>query len=1678
MRKSKFLKALGFLIALIPFTSTACSYKMPVLNNPKYLLTGEQSGTDTDFVYYSINNDTEYAVALRETKLSSGGTFTIESEYNGKPVTGIWRNAFYNSKCTGVVIPNSITVIDYEAFMNSKIKTITIPASVTDIGEAAFYSSKSLTKVVIQNSTTTSESSSACSCSEDTGGGGGERTYSTLKVIPSFCFFNCVALKELVLPQSIEEIEYEAFNNCISLFSTLAFMNIKAIRSRAFQDCKALKKVYISSSFFERDTDENPIGIIEEKAFENCNSGLEFFLVGDTDDVEDWNDLARNANWNRKSEFSAPGNQILPDATGTNRYTYHITASGASYTNDWIYTVDLNGDVEIASYIGPTDIENEPVTFLTIPNELPSGSGNYVRRIALNALDSVKANLVRLYLPTTLQRIENGMFGSGYTNLIVIDDNSSAKCTDDQTKVDAEVDLTPRIILNDITDLEVIGNSAFVNMPKLGLIKTLYLPYSLKAVGAYAFGKNTVHMKSVKDFKWDYDDELSALKVIGREAFYKLGNGDSNASQGVTRGIHRDYLAADGTHNYELTTLVIPRTFEHFGITSTDNTTYNLGGSETDDSNFGISAFAGCPLLEKVVFRGSKYDAVTVSTTDDSNTFNLIIPSYTFVMEESLRTVIFEERVGKNILFYTANGTYRPCIGWSTGKASNDFSGDPGIQTIVLPNKKTNIRFQNFALQGNSRGAIYLSAGTGTGDKINGSTGTGIDTITEAIANPAAGSKGINDASVKEWRTIGDEGFYAGNYPGYCFASNATNQSTTKENYFGIDQKMPMYGSVLYQDKITDKSGAELDVIVGHGNANEFIIKDKCAFVTSGNKATMTKYLFDRHDSSFTGTAKVPATVTKTGGSTCTVNVIGASAFSAAYCDSTSYKNHNNYANLTEVLIPNTVATIDEYAFMRAYGVTKVSGYNPSTNASTDYVMPTSLTRINKHAFAFCNVEKVLNIPDSCLFYENTKTTGDYETSVFANNFALRKVTFGNSGATSSTNYTTTTYTHSGSSETYTSAIYSTAAPTYNASSLLIVLNRDSADYHVTSADFADITTTFNEASVTWGEFNGQYASKYLYGAFKMCYWIDSLVIGTAVNASINQPLISGIHKNNGTELIYLNKAYDFTPYTSNLKAVSLTAVEVGGALTLSTPPYSFEGCENLVSIKLPKAEGAFVPEGLFSFIENEDVKFIVPSNAAGTTFKECDEGELDLSYTGYAGIEANAFKSTNLTKVIAPITTDFTINQDAFGSCQNLTEFDLSNVTGTIYLNGAFRGSKIASNLFDFGSAFVEFGEETFKGCNFSDDTVNSGTFTFPVKTRVIGKSCFESSTVKKVTADGNLVNLKRVAADNASGKNNDGRDPEGLKAADGDSAGTFKQIGDYAFYLCTSLADFDFSKFNELERIGHYAFSMNDKLNNEKCILNQDQGVTPTASNIICTGGIINLPSSITNIGAGAFNASNITRVIINSSHILLEHGGEYTQYDKNADPRLFVNKGCHQFRNCPELLSVFFSNPDCTWDNPYLTKGDGGQENFFSNCGKIQYITLPTDFLLQNPKFTVNPPQDNQSKRPDSMMYMSNASMKVYLYHSAKSVNWGSSPAINDYWHRIKSGTIVPLVFYVHDNSDVVKLVGSTYSEINASSEYWTVINGEAVYLGMKNSIAADGTVTFTTGYIADSTHVYHP
>ena len=1676
MKLRKIIKTICFLLIATPICGSCGRSNSSFNHKPNYLLTGSKVGEDAsgDYEYYSIDGEDTYAVGLKKESKNKSTLGAFPTEYNGRQVTGIWRSGFHNSQCTSISIPSGITVIDYEAFMESKISSITIPATVSEIGEAAFYSCKSLTKAVIQNSTSSSQESSACSCVQSSGEGSGSSTPSSLQTIPAFCFFNCHELKEVVFPESIKTIGEEAFHNCKKLYSTLAFMSIETIGYRAFQGCSALTKIYISSSFFEKDANDNPVGVIGEKAFDGCNSSLLFYLVGEESDVEDWLDDSANADWNQKNALVAPGAQIAAGASSSTRYTYYLPGAnaGAKYTNDWIYTIDQNNDVDISSYIGPTQINGVPIKFITFPNDLPNGSGNYVRSIAKDALDTVRGSLERIYLPKNLRRIEAEMFNSSYTNLIVVDDNT--KCSTDEENIAGGQILKGRVVLNGLTDLEVIGKSAFVNMPHLADVKKLYLPYSLKGVGSFAFGSSSAngkHMKGVTDFRWDYDDTKSALKVIGREAFYELGRTDNNAN--ITSGsVYQAYLdSSSNNHNYELTTLIIPRTFEHFGITSTDITTYGLTGleAEASDANFGISSFAGCPLLEKVVFKGSKQSTIQTNPDTsyyDTDTYNLVLPGKTFAMDGSLRTVVFEERVNKHIVFHTKGGlSSETVIGWSSGKANNDFSGDPTLQTLVLPNKYTTLQIQNYAFQCNSRGAIYFSAASNNG-KIKGHTDSSVIT---AINNPTTnGNKSLSS----DWKTIGKDNTSIG----YNFIN---------QNRFGLDQQMPTYYSVLYQDPILD------DVIVGNGNTNLYLEKNKCAFVTNGSTdATMTNYLYDRHDSGFTGTATVPDVV---GDNNLRVTKIGDSAFSAAYCDNktNNYKNDNLHKDLTAVIIPNTVKTIGAYAFMRAYGVTSVS------TSSGEYIMPTALTSIGRNAFSFCNVKKVLKIPDNCLFYENSNVTNietTYTTSVFSNNFSLRQVTFGTSGATSNAKYVTTTYQHTGAQDNgqyYTSAIYSTSSVTKNKNRLLIVLNRDIGNDRLAQSSDLDIISVQNGDD--YGEFNGRYGysdssvTNYLYGAFKMCYWIKALVVGTSNTYNsqtgidtLNQPLISGIYNstNNNGEIVYLAKSYDFTSNTANLETVSF-----GDSTTISTPPYSFAGCENLTSITLPRVVGARIPAGLFASIENENVIFRVPSDSTGNNFKNCAAGVLDLQYTGYSGIDAEAFKCTHITQVIAPepadgvTPNDFVIDTDAFADCSNLTSVDFHYVTGTVTMKAAFRGSTIPSNLFNFGStALIEFGDETFKDC-----TLSGGSFNFPAKTAEIGNSCFENcSSLETVTADAVLTHLKKITY--ANGKPQDNNQIYDSELASNqitisygnlvEDRGGYKQIGNYAFYMCYNLKSFDFSKFAGIERIGHYAFSMCNSLSGSNL---SPAGGTNLGNNnkaCICTNGIVDLPPSLTNIGVGAFSCSLITDVRINSTEMRFERGKDFT-----IDTRCQINRGGHQFENCSELLTVTFTVSDCEWTTPYIAKSSGNtqaQDNFFSACKKLQRVYMTSDFEISHWEDKDNP---GNNFRPDSMVWTSSKDMRFYLYHTL--ADWDGK-AVCRYWHNTGE-TSNNLVFYVNNSTEMTTYNNGTYTLRipNSTQQFWTKINGNVVLLGTATGVnATTGEVTFSSGYKATLSGITNP
>ncbi|MDE6613224.1 MAG: leucine-rich repeat domain-containing protein [Clostridia bacterium] len=111
----------------------------------------------SDFNYREIkrgSNTIAYSVSGADDKEYTD--ITIPSSYNGKPVTEIDRNAFYqDSTLTGVTIPDSVTTIGNFAFYYcNKLSTVSISNGVNLIGESAFSSCSSLTEIQIPSSVT------------------------------------------------------------------------------------------------------------------------------------------------------------------------------------------------------------------------------------------------------------------------------------------------------------------------------------------------------------------------------------------------------------------------------------------------------------------------------------------------------------------------------------------------------------------------------------------------------------------------------------------------------------------------------------------------------------------------------------------------------------------------------------------------------------------------------------------------------------------------------------------------------------------------------------------------------------------------------------------------------------------------------------------------------------------------------------------------------------------------------------------------------------------------------------------------------------------------------------------------------------------------------------------------------------------------------------------------------------------------------------------------------------------------------------------------------------------------------------------------------------------------------------------------------------------------------------
>jgi hypothetical protein len=169
--------------------------------------------------YYSSGDPTNSTDTVI-TQGSYNRALTLISANIGSGVTRIETAAFYESRLTGITIPNSVTSIGGSAFYNCTFLTqANIPSGITTINYSTFERCRFST-ITIPNTVTS---------------------------IDDYGFYHCDAVQSVTIPDSVTSIGNSAFFYNYSAKTITLGSGLKTIGSSAFQQCGNFSGITIPS---------------------------------------------------------------------------------------------------------------------------------------------------------------------------------------------------------------------------------------------------------------------------------------------------------------------------------------------------------------------------------------------------------------------------------------------------------------------------------------------------------------------------------------------------------------------------------------------------------------------------------------------------------------------------------------------------------------------------------------------------------------------------------------------------------------------------------------------------------------------------------------------------------------------------------------------------------------------------------------------------------------------------------------------------------------------------------------------------------------------------------------------------------------------------------------------------------------------------------------------------------------------------------------------------------------------------------------------------------------------------------------------------------------------------------------------------------------------------------------
>ncbi len=482
------------------------------------------SGTGT--LYYNTVWD-DYAVFVKKMVINNGITAIGSSKFNyfialtsislPDTLTSIGNYAFSGcTSLTSITIPDSVTLIGIEAFRDCiTLTSVTFGDNVTSIGNYAFdgcvslssvklpdklisiglaaFADTGLKEVVIPDSVQTLESNAFSSCkSLDT-----VVLNNTITSIGAFTFYNCEKLKAINIPDSVTSIGNGAFQNCSSL-SSVSIPNYNTTIARlTFSGCTSLTSVSLPNSI-------QTIGV---QAFEYC-SALKDVWFGGTENQ--WNQITIDS-------FNIP----LTNATihfGANENT--VVASGA-YGNNLTWTVDSEGTLILTG----------------------TGDMKYI-----DGRDKWDRSIKKAIISDGITSIDDHAF-FGYEELESVTLGKNIKSIG-ESAFDRCYSLRS---INFPESLERIDNYAFV----MTALEEIYIPAKLKSIGNGVFEYCMPTKITVAAGNASYSSQDGVLYNKNKTILLKYPGGNTRTSFTVPDGVKIiDALAF--MHCYNLQSVIMP----------------------------------------------------------------------------------------------------------------------------------------------------------------------------------------------------------------------------------------------------------------------------------------------------------------------------------------------------------------------------------------------------------------------------------------------------------------------------------------------------------------------------------------------------------------------------------------------------------------------------------------------------------------------------------------------------------------------------------------------------------------------------------------------------------------------------------------------------------------------------------------------------------------------------------------------------------------------------------------------------------------------------------------------------------------------------------------------------------------------------------------------------------------